>query len=165
MSPLWTNLKSLLESWQKHNSCRPPGRKGLIFLDPLVKIAKDKEDFTGRLNKYQIMSLSVYLHTSHLLSFKLEGKKGVGSGAANLHFLNSCWNPHRSTQWGVNAKVKCQGQRCIHGCLFAMEPTEHTPMVHVRIYWAHLGKLPKCLECFGSRRNSWSHQSDHILGH
>lgn len=45
---------------------------GLIFLDPLVKIAKDKEDFTGRLNKYQIMSLSAYLHISHLLRFKLK---------------------------------------------------------------------------------------------
>lgn len=46
-----------------------------MFLDPVVKIAKDKEDFTGRLNKQYIMSLSVYLHTSHLLSFQLKGKK------------------------------------------------------------------------------------------
>lgn len=80
------------------------------------------------------MSLSVYLHTSHLFSFKLEGKKGVGSGAANPHFLNSSWILPRTTQEGANAEVKCQGQCCIYRCLFAEEPTEHTPMVHVRIY-------------------------------
>lgn len=36
-------------------------------------------------------------------------------------------------------KNKCHGQCCIQGCLFAGEPTEHTPTVHVRISWAHLG--------------------------
>lgn len=108
---------------------------GLIFLDPPIKIAKDKEDFTDRLNKCQFMALTVYLHTSHLLSFKLEGNKGiVGSGATNLHFLNSCWIPPRFTHLGVNSKFKYQGHCYIHGCLFTQEPTEHTLMVCVRIY-------------------------------
>lgn len=71
---------------------------GLIYLDPLVKIAKDKEDFTGRLNKYQILSLSAYLHISHLLSFELRKLKGVRSGADNFHFPNSPWIAPRSFQ-------------------------------------------------------------------
>lgn len=108
---------------------------GLIFLDSRIETAKDKEDFTDRLNKCQFMALTVYLHTSHLLSFKLENNKGiVGSEATNLHFPNSCWIPPRFTHLGGNSKIKYQGHCYIHGCLFTQESTEHTPMVCVRIY-------------------------------
>lgn len=108
---------------------------GLMFLDSPIEIAKDKEDFTDRLNKCQFMAVTVYLHTSHLLSFKLENNKSiVGSGATNLHFLNSCWIPPRFTHLGGNSKIEYQCHSYIHGCLFTQEPTEHTPMVCVRIY-------------------------------
>lgn len=73
-------LKAGLYKWKHHatltSTAPSPANKtsltGLIFLDPLVKIVKDKEDFTGRLDKYPILSLSAYLHISHLLSFELQ---------------------------------------------------------------------------------------------